>query len=308
MAGVRSGSADRPRLDAHISYIAPSGFESLRIGFSIVSADRWPKPNSGSAVPGEPYLLSEVTWKTVRATEYEVAILPWGATEAHNFHLPYGTDNHESIRVAREAARRAWEAGARVIVLPEIPFGVNTGQLDIRLCVNMNPSTQAAVLADVAHSLEAQGIRKLVVLNGHGGNDFRQMIRELQPTVGVFICTINWWNCVDPTKYFDEPGDHAGELETSMMLHIRPDLVLPLSEAGEGQARTFRVTGLREGWAWAPREWTRVTDDTGVGNPRAATAGKGEKFLDAVAGRVAGFLTELAGADLGDLYEFRTAD
>lgn len=259
-------------------------------------------------MPGEPWLLSEVTWKTARATDYEVAVLPWGATEAHNFHLPYGTDNHECAYVAREAGRRAWEAGARVIVLPEIPFGVNTGQLDIRLCINMNPSTQSAVLSDVANSLEAQGIRKLVVLNGHGGNDFRQMIRELQPASGVFISTINWWSCVDPKPYFDEPGDHGGELETSAMLHIRPDLVLPLSEAGEGKARTFKVRAFREGWAWAPREWTRVTEDTGVGNPAAAAAEKGFRFLDAVTGKIAGFLVELAAADLGDMYELRTAE
>ncbi|MGW8265602.1 MAG: creatininase family protein, partial [Longimicrobiales bacterium] len=58
---------------------------------------------------GRPYVLSETNWKTVRETEYEVAILPWGATEAHNFHLPYGTDTLEAEAVATEAARLAWE-------------------------------------------------------------------------------------------------------------------------------------------------------------------------------------------------------
>lgn len=252
---------------------------------------------------GEPYLLSETTWKTVRATQYEVAVLPWGATEAHNFHLPYGTDNYEAERIAAESARRAWNAGARVIVLPGIPFGVNTGQLDIRLCINMNPSTQSSVLGDVARSLEGEGIRKLVILNGHGGNDFRQMIRELQPACGVFICTVNWWNCVDAKPFFDEVGDHGGELETSVMLHLYPDLLLPLSEAGKASAKKFRVAGLRDGWAWAPREWTKVTEDTGVGNPAAATAEKGKRFLDAVSERIAGFLVDLAKADLAKMYE-----
>jgi len=252
---------------------------------------------------GQPYQLKDVTWKTVRATEYQVAVLPWGATEAHNFHLPYGTDNYESEHVARESARRAWEKGARVVVLPGIPYGVNTGQLDIRLCINMNPGTQAAVLGDIARSLEGQGIRKLLLLNGHGGNDFRQMIRELQPSCGVFISAINWWNCLDPASYFAEPGDHAGELETSAMLHIAPELVLPLSDAGEGKARKFKVAGLREGWAWAPREWSKVTDDTGVGNPAKATLEKGEKFLNAVADRISGFLVDLAAADLDAMYE-----
>lgn len=251
----------------------------------------------------DPYVLSNTTWKTVRGTDYEVAVLPWGATEAHNFHLPYGTDNYESAHVAAESAKKAWDAGARVVVLPTIPFGVNTGQLDIKLCINMNPSTQAAVLGDVARSLEAQGIPKLVILNGHGGNDFRQMIRELQPACGVFVCTVNWWNCVDPKLYFDEPGDHAGELETSLMMHLAPNLVLPLDEAGDGKAKKFRVAGLREGWAWAPREWTKVTEDTGVGNPAAATAEKGKRFLDAVTERIGGFLVELATADVGKMYE-----
>jgi creatinine amidohydrolase len=253
-------------------------------------------------VAAEPYVLSDTAWKTVRATDYEVAVLPWGATEAHNFHLPYGTDNYEAAHVAAESARRAWNAGARIAVLPVIPFGVNTGQLDIKLCINMNPSTQAAVLGDVARSLEGQGIQKLVILNGHGGNDFRQMIRELQPTCGVFICTVNWWNCVDPKPYFDEPGDHAGELETSLMMHLAPNLVLPLSEAGDGKAKRFRIAGFRDGWAWAPREWSKVTEDTGVGNPAAATPEKGRKFLEAVVERVSGFLVDLASADLGKMY------
>ena len=67
---------------------------------------------------GRPYVLAETTWKQVRETDYQVAILPWGATEAHNYHLPYGTDNYESQAVAIEAARIAWDAGARVVVLP----------------------------------------------------------------------------------------------------------------------------------------------------------------------------------------------
>ena len=250
-----------------------------------------------------PYVLAETTWATVRETPYEVAVLPWGATEAHNYHLPYGTDNFETERVAREAAQRAWERGAKVVVLPVVPFGVNTGQLDIKLCLNMNPSTQAAVLGDLVRVMETQGIRKLVVLNGHGGNDFRQMIRELSARTSMFLCVVNWYTCLDPKPFFGEPGDHAGELETSLMMHVQPDLVRPLSEAGKGQARRFRVAGLRDGWAWAPRAWTNVTDDTGTGNPAAATAEKGARYLNAVGERLGEFLFELAAADPNDLYE-----
>lgn len=250
-----------------------------------------------------PFVLSESTWKTVRETPYGVAILPWGATEAHNTHLPYGTDNIQAEQVAIRAAERAWQRGARVTVLPTLPFGVNTTQLDIKLCINMNPSTQAAVLADVVASLEQQGVLKLVVLNGHGGNDFRQIIRELQPDTAVFLAQINWWSCVDVKQFVEQAGDHAGEAETSAMLHLTPALVRPLDEAGPGRARPSRLSGIREGWAWAPRRWTQVTDDTGIGDPSRATALKGEAYVNAAADRIAGFLVELAALDLQDLYE-----
>jgi creatinine amidohydrolase len=180
---------------------------------------------------------------------------------------------------------------------------VNTGQLDLKLALNMNPSTQLALLTDIASAISGQGVRKLLILNGHGGNDFRQMIRELQPRVNLFICTINWWTCVSSADYFDEPGDHAGEMETSVMMALRPDVLRPLSEAGTGKARKFRVAGLRDGWAWAPRQWSKVTSDTGTGNPKSSTAAKGEKFLKAVTERIGGFLVDLARAELDNMYE-----
>lgn len=250
-----------------------------------------------------PYLLGETTWKTVRDTPYQVAVLPWGAIEAHNYHLPYATDNLLCDHIAAQSARLAWNRGARVIVLPTVPFGVNTGQLDITLTLNMNPSTQAAVLGDIVESLAGQGIRKIVVFNGHGGNDFRQMLRELQARrPDVFLCTLNWYQVIDPARYF-RPGDHAGEMETSLLLHLTPELVRPLSEAGSGAARTFALQGLRERWVWAPRSWTHVTDDTGVGDPRHATAELGARYFTEVTEKIAGFLVQLAGCELDKLYE-----
>ena len=254
-------------------------------------------------MPSRPFVLAETNWKSLADTPVEVAILPWGATEPHNFHLPYGTDTYETTVIAEGAAEFAWKKGAKVVALPTVPFGVNTGQLDLRLAINMNPSTQFAVLTDVASAIAGQGVKKLLILNGHGGNDFRQMIRELQAKVDLFVCTINWFTCIKATEFFDEPGDHAGEMETSIMMSIVPDLPRPLSEAGPGKARRFRIAGLRDGWAWAPRHWREVTDDTGTGNPKAATVEKGEKFVRAVTERIGGFLVDLAKADLRNLYE-----
>jgi creatinine amidohydrolase len=255
-------------------------------------------------MPGRPYLIAETNWKAVRNTSYELAVLPWGATEAHNFHLPYATDNLQVDHVAADAAGRAWDRGARVAVLPCVPFGVNTGQREIPFCLNMMPSTQAAVLEDIATAVEGSGVKKLVILNGHGGNHFRQMIRELgfrHPE--MFVCVLNWYEAADWNQYFDEPGDHAGEMETSCIQLIAPDLPLPLSEAGDGSAFPFRPSALREGWAWAERNWPKATRDTGVGNPAKADPKKAERYLNAVSENIATFFTELAACPIGELYE-----
>jgi creatinine amidohydrolase len=249
-----------------------------------------------------PYVLAETNWLEVQQTAYEVAVLPWGATEAHNYHLPYATDVFETVGIAEEAARLAWAAGAKVVALPAIPFGVNTGQLDIPITINMNPSTQLAVLRDIVESLELQGVPKLVILNGHGGNDFKQMLRELQGATEVFVSTLNWYACIDTRPFFTNAGDHGGELETALMMYLQPELV-HLENAGDGSSRPFRVRAFREGWAWAPRDWRRATVDTGVGDPRGATAENGERYFKAITERIASFLEELAATPLARLYE-----
>jgi len=251
-----------------------------------------------------PYILAETNWKQIQETNFELAILPWGATEAHNYHLPYATDVIEADAIAAEAARHAWEQGAKVIVLPTIPFGVNTGQTDILLDINLHPSTQLVILTDIIEVLNRQGIHKLLILNSHGGNDFKTMLRELGVRFpNMFLSTCSWFHVLDKAQYFDEPkGDHADEMETSLLLHLRPDLVRPLDEAGDGAARKWKLTALREGWAWAERRWSQVTSDTGIGNPKQATAEKGERYFADVSRKIGDFLVELAAADIRDLY------
>lgn len=252
----------------------------------------------------KPYLLCETNWKTVKKTNYKIAVLPWGATEAHNYHLPYGTDNIQSEYIAEKAASLAWEKGTKVIVLPNIPFGVNTQQLDIKLTMNLNPSTQIMILRDIIDNLYDHNILKFVILNGHGGNDFKQMIRELKAEYpAMFISQVNWYMTVsDMGKYFKEPGDHAGEMETSNMLKIAPDLVLPLKNAGSGKNKKLKFKGRSEGWMWTPREWTRVTKDTGIGNPAGATKEKGKAYLKEVTNKIADYLVDLYETDQKDFY------
>lgn len=250
-----------------------------------------------------PYILAENNWKTIRNTSFDVAVLPWGACEAHNYHLPYGTDIIEAEQVAAAAAKEAWEKGVKIIVLPAIPFGVNTGQFDVTLDINMNPSTQLLVLRDIIEVLNRQKIYKLIILNSHGGNDFKTMIRELGLKFpDMFLCQCNWYQAVDQKDFFETKDDHAGEMETSIILHLKPELVLPLSEAGDGAAKIFRISAIREGWAWAERKWLQVTTDTGVGDPRKATAEKGAAYFTAVTKKVGSFFLEVASVNKNDLY------
>ena len=250
-----------------------------------------------------PYILTESNWKYIKDAHFDLAILPWGATEAHNYHMPYGTDIFEADHFAAESARVAWEMGAKVIVLPTIPFGVNTGQSDIRLDINMNPSTQAAIITDIVTVLDRQGLKKLMILNSHGGNDFKSMLREIGLRFPeMFLCSCNWFQSVDKIQFFEHEGDHADEMETSLLLYLRPELVLPLSEAGEGAEKKSRIGAFREKWAWAERRWSQITEDTGVGNPKAATAEKGKRYAKAVIEKVGRFIYELSTADIANLY------
>ena len=251
-----------------------------------------------------PYILAENNWDTLKSESFELAILPWGATEAHNFHLPYATDVFEADFIAAESAKLAWNKGAKVIVLPTIPFGVNTGQKDIYLDLNLNPSTQLAILNDLVQVLDRQGIKKLLVLNSHGGNDFKPILRELGIKYpDMFLSFSNWFQALDKTEYFDNQGDHADEMETSLMLHFHPELVIPKDKWGEGKEKKSKIKGFKEGWAWTERKWSEISEDTGVGNPVMATKEKGEKYFSAITQKMAGLIYEIAIADVDNLYE-----
>jgi len=252
----------------------------------------------------KPYLLGELTWKTVKNEDYEIAILPWGATEAHNYHLPYATDNLESDLIAEVSAKKAWEKGVKVIVLPNLPYGVNTGQIGIKLDINLNPSTQQAILDDILASIDRAGIRKLVILNSHGGNDFKQMIRELGLKYpDIWMIQTNWYVIPTPGPLFTETGDHAGEMETSLMMHLCPQKILSLENAGDGKFRIPKIRALREGWSWSERIWPLVTKDTGIGNPYNATAEKGMKYFNHITDEIAVLIMELSGLERDKLYE-----
>src|SRR5437870_7513709 len=110
------------------------------------------------------WILAEQTHAFIRSQTWQVAVLPFGATEPHNLHMPYGTDTFQVEELARRACRRAWDRGARVVLLPAIPFGVNTNHLKVPggLACSLLPTTLLAILTDLVESLEMQGVRRLV--------------------------------------------------------------------------------------------------------------------------------------------------
>ncbi len=147
------------------------------------------------------------------------------------------------------------------------------------------------MLRDVVDVLNRHEVYKLIILNSHGGNDFitDDPLSWDYSFAKMFLCTCNWYQALDQKEFFENKDDHAGEMETSVIMHLKPELVRPLSEAGDGTAKKFRITAIREGWAWAERKWMQVTKDTGVGDPRKASPEKGAKYFKAVTGKVAGF-------------------
>ena len=253
----------------------------------------------------ESFDLITTTFGSTRERQYDVVLLPWGATEPHNLHLPYLTDCILSHDVAVDVADRVFEQyGVRCMVMPPVNMSAqNPGQRELPFCIHSRFETQKAILTDIVSSLYHQGFRKMLIVNGHGGNVFKPMIRDLLLDYPDFmIVSSEWYKQASPKDFFENPGDHADEIETSVMMHYHPELV-HLDEAGSGQATGFAPKALRDGKVWMPRHWGMVTSDTGIGNPMKSTADKGKRFIDAVIREYVEFLREFASIkQLSDLY------
>jgi len=219
-------------------------------------------------------------------------------------HLPYGCDAITVSRIGELICERAYEDGAEVILLPTIPYGVNTNLMAFPMTINMNPTTQLAIIRDVVASLRQHGVRKLVILNGHGGNDFGFVLRELY-SCGVFMVSVNWWMVAAEAcghLIENKGGEHADEAETSWGLHLFPELMGPLETADDGAVRPFRIEGLGKSWAKITRPWERVTTRSGYGNPHKASAEKGRLWIEESVRQLGAFLVELSKAEMDDTF------
>jgi len=250
--------------------------------------------------------LTQTNLHRISQRKYEVAVLPIAAIEPHNRHLPEGQDWLHTTWIARECCRIAWERCQAVICLPTIPYGVDCNLLDFPLAIHVSQSSLDAMVRDIIISLRKHGIRKVLLLNGHGGNVFQSLVRQIQCDLDSYVFLCNWWT-VGGDRYaeiFEKPDDHAGEMETSVALALYPELV-EQAQAGNGAARPFRFEALAKGWVSTSRNFSRLNDHCACGDPSRATAEKGRAYLKLVCDRVSVFLVELAQSPIDPTFPHR---
>ena len=257
-----------------------------------------------------PWILAETNYGYTKENEYEVAVLPLGATEPHNLHLPYGTDTLEGTVIGEHICEAAHQRGAKVVLLPTMPYGTETNLGHFPLAMNLDPSTLFQVVADLVKSLEQSGIRKLLLLNSHGGNEMKPLLRELYGKTQVHLFLCNWYQIVSDQygPVLEHRDDHAGEMETSLVEAYFPHLVARAEDgsltADEGATAKSRFRALNEDWVSITRPWHLLTTNSGSGNPHKASPDKGRKLMEVLVERVGSFLVELSEAEIDERFPF----
>ncbi|HMO13564.1 MAG TPA: creatininase family protein [Pirellulaceae bacterium] len=259
---------------------------------------------------GTSWNLATANYGQIRTQRFEVAVLPFGATEPHNLHLPYGTDTLEATIIGEQICAAATQLGAKVILLPTIPYGTETNLREFPLAINLNPSTLTLVIKDLVQSIAQSNIRKIVLLNSHGGNDFKPVLRELYGSVDAHLFLCNWYQMIGDqySQIFRERDDHAGEMETSLALAYFPELVAFDHDgrlaADDGTCRQLRFEALRKGWVNISRPWHLLTTNSGASSPHAASAEKGRKLMAVLVERLSQFIAELSDSAIDETFPF----
>ncbi len=251
-------------------------------------------------VPGAPRRLAEMTWPEVAAAVAAGAttvILPLGATEQHGPHLPLGTDTYRATALAE----RLLALLPDTLLAPAFPIGCSDEHTGFAGLLSLNTETMAHIIVDCARRMVVWGVQRLVLLSAHGGNT--NALALAVERLHHELPTLHVWPSV-PTLPSDETidaallriartdgiapeavGMHAGEGETSEMLHLRPDLVRQAQRqpgyCGDMTAimPRLRAAGLRS-----------VTPNGVLGDPTAADAIRGARYLDAAAAAIAAVL------------------
>lgn len=238
----------------------------------------------------------EIEWRRLRADQLRamaaqdaLVILPLGSIEQHGPHLPVEVDSRLGEEVALRAARVMAERGQPVLVLPMFWPGISEHHMSFGGTITLGFDTYRAVVEDICRSVLRAGFRRIVLLNGHGGNDngLRVIADELTPKLGTPIVQFTYWYAAaEPIAAILDTQTallHACEAETAMMMAVRPDLVaedrIPLARVNT----TPDVSDLVGGGVYMWRAIGARSSSGVIGNPEAASAAKGARLFDAIA-------------------------
>jgi creatinine amidohydrolase len=243
------------------------------------------------------FLIEEMTPQEITNAlrEVDTVVVPLGSVEQHGPHLPVGTDTFIPIKVAWRVAERA-----KVLVAPPIYYGNSLSMADMNGVFTVTPDTLASLLFDLCKSFARQGFKKIVFINGHGGN--KQVLnfigQKARMETGALIVRIDWWNIVaeEIPQIVEKVVVHADEGETSMMLACRPELV-DMTKAEKDDTYEKLEKALTGG---KPKNMPQVflpfqkESKTGLmGDATKASKEKGEKILNAVVDNIVSFLQKL---------------
>ncbi|CAH1689491.1 Creatinine amidohydrolase [Hyphomicrobiales bacterium] len=231
-----------------------------------------------------------------------IVVLPIGATEQHGPHLPVSVDSDLAEAVV-ERALPLVTPDLTVLALPTLSYGKSNEHGTIAGTLTLSARTLMGLLTDIAESLSTTGFRRLVILNSHGGNSSILDIaaRDIKIDFGLTVATCHWYNFNEAAALTDPSeqayGIHAGLVETSAMLTLRPERVVMEraanfpNRAQDWQAR-FRHLGLSAGRARPAWVMDELNDAGACGDAASATAAMGEQLLTNAARNFADFLAE----------------
>jgi creatinine amidohydrolase len=232
--------------------------------------------------------LERLTPKEIREGGYDTAVLPVGATEFHGDHLPYCTD---TLTATALAERFAAEMGT-ALVLPPIAYGMSLHLIKWPWTISIRPETLTNIVIDVAESLLAHGITRLLVVSAHDGNPgpIETAARELNNRHAMTVALFFGWQSMGRRLLagrFDVDLDHGGSSEMSIVLHTAPEVAhqeRAVDIANQGMDHPVRVFG----------PFSEVVPHGYSGQPSKGSAAEGAAILDAIAAEVGPFLRQLA--------------
>ena len=287
----------------------PTSKEAAR-PYAFESPAAPPEEPGGTSAKATDYYLGEMTWPEAekRFKQVDIALLPVGAVEQHGPHLPLDTDAFDADYLCRRVAEAC--KSPRPIVLPLISYGVSYHHQDFVGTLSVSPETQARMVYEIGMSVARCGITKLVMVNGHGGNApaLHLAAQMINRDAHIFTCVDTGESSdADVNELVKTPNDvHAGEIETSTTLAVRPHLV-KMNKAPKMVPRfssDFLDFSSKRSVGWYA--YTKKLSKSGVmGDATAATAEKGVLIWDVITKRLVELVEDLKRLSLDEIYQRR---